>query len=128
MIVRQLADIQGTERDVQTDTWASRRLILQDDGVGFSVHDTVMKAGTETTMWYKNHIEAVYCIEGQGTVEDLASGQIHALRPGTLYLLNEHDRHVVRPTTDVRMVCVFNPACTGREVHDAHGAYPLLTD
>lgn len=128
MIVRQLADIQGTDRDVQTDTWASRRLILQDDGVGFSVHDTVMKAGTETTMWYKNHIEAVYCIEGQGTVEDLASGQIHALRPGTLYLLNEHDRHVVRPTTDVRMVCVFNPACTGREVHDAHGAYPLLTD
>ena len=128
MIVRQLADIQGTDRDVQTDTWVSRRLILQDDGVGFSVHDTVMKAGTETTMWYKNHIEAVYCIEGQGTVEDLASGQIHALRPGTLYLLNEHDRHVVRPTTDVRMVCVFNPACTGREVHDAHGAYPLLTD
>ncbi len=128
MIVRQLADIQGTHRDVQTDTWASRRLILQDDGVGFSVHDTIMKAGTETAMWYKNHFEAVYCIEGQGTVEDLASGQIHALRPGTLYLLNEHDRHVVRPTTDVRLVCVFNPGCTGREVHDAEGAYPLLTD
>ncbi len=126
MIVRQLRDIQGTDRDVQADTWASRRLILHDDGVGFSVHDTIMKAGTETTMWYKNHIEAVYCIEGQGTLEDLATGEIHALAPGTLYLLNNHDRHVVRPATDIRMVCVFNPACTGREVHDEEGTYPLL--
>jgi L-ectoine synthase len=26
------------------------------------------------------------------------------------------------------MVCVFTPALTGREVHDADGAYPLLTE
>jgi L-ectoine synthase len=28
----------------------------------------------------------------------------------------------------VRTVCVFNPPCTGREVHDENGVYPLLTE
>lgn len=128
MIVRQLEDIEGTERDVKGETWSSRRLILRDDKVGFSVHDTIMKAGTDTEMWYKNHIEAVYCIDGEGEIEDLGTGQVHKVVPGTLYLLNDHDRHRVRPKTDLRMVCVFNPACTGQEVHDESGAYPLLAD
>lgn len=128
MIVRQLSDIEGTERDVKAPTWSSRRLILSDDKVGFSVHDTIMKAGTDTLMWYKNHIEAVYCIEGEGEIEDLATGIVHHVEPGTLYLLNNHDKHRVRPKTDLRMVCVFNPPCTGQEVHDEEGAYPLLTE
>lgn len=127
MIVRRLADIRGTERDVEADTWRSRRLVLADDGVGFSVHDTLLHAGTTTDMWYQNHIEAVYCIDGAGTVEDLATGEVHDIGPGTMYLLNEHDRHRVTARSDLRMVCVFNPPCTGREVHDENGAYPLLT-
>jgi L-ectoine synthase len=126
MIVRRLADIRGTERDVEAETWRSRRLVLADDGVGFSVHDTLLHAGTTTDMWYQNHIEAVYCIDGAGTVEDLATGEVHDIGPGTMYLLNEHDRHRVTARSDLRMVCVFNPPCTGREVHDENGAYPLL--
>lgn len=128
MIVRQLEDILNSGRDVKGETWNSRRLILNDDKVGFSVHDTIMKAGTKTTMWYKNHIEAVYCIEGEGEIETLADGKVYPIKPGTLYLLNDHDKHQVRPKTDVRMVCVFNPPVTGREVHDEEGAYPLLVD
>ncbi|QSO55219.1 ectoine synthase [Alicyclobacillus curvatus] len=128
MIVRQLSDIVATDNDVHGETWVSRRLLLSNDKVGFSLHDTVMKAGTETTMWYKNHVEAVYCIEGQGELEDLVSGRKHQLSPGTLYVLNGHERHVVRPKTDVRMVCVFNPPVTGRETHDEEGAYPLIVD
>lgn len=126
MIVRSLADIVGSERDVAAPTWSSRRLVLADDRVGFSLHDTVIHAGTETAMWYRNHIEAVYCIEGEGTLTDVASGEVHDLGPGTMYLLDQHDRHVVRATTDLRMICVFNPPCTGTETHDEHGAYPLL--
>lgn len=128
MIVRQLADILGTDRDVKGETWTSRRIMLADDKVGFSVHDTIMKAGTETTMWYKNHVEAVYVIEGEGELEDLVNGKTHHLSPGTLYLLNGHERHTVRPKTDVRMVCVFNPPVTGKETHDEDGAYPLLVE
>ena len=48
--------------------------------------------------------------------------------PGTLYLLNDHDKHTVRPRTDITCVCVFNPPVTGREVHDENGVYPLVTE
>lgn len=126
MIVRHLKDLEGTDRDVVSTTWTSRRFILADEGMGFSLHDTIIRAGTETSMWYKNHFEAVYCIEGEGTLVDLATGEEHRLSPGTMYALNEHDRHVVKAETDLRMVCVFNPPCTGAEVHDEDGAYPLL--
>ena len=128
MIVKQLTDMIGTSQDVKGETWNSRRLLLAKEHVGFSLHDTIMKAGTETTMWYKNHIEAVYCIEGEGELEDLVNGKTYQLSPGTLYVLNGNERHIVRPNTDVRMVCVFNPPVTGREIHDEQGAYPLLTE
>ena len=39
--------------------------------MGFSLHDMVIRAGAELTMWYKNHLEEVYCIEGEGEVEVL---------------------------------------------------------
>lgn len=127
MIVRTLEGIVGTERDVEAPTWRSRRLVLADDRVGFSLHDTIIEAGTETTMWYRNHIEAVYCIEGEGTLHDSATGEDHEVSAGTMYLLDQHDHHVMRARTRMRVVCVFNPPCTGAETHDEDGVYPLLT-
>jgi L-ectoine synthase len=126
MIVRKLTDIIGTDRDVDDGNWVSRRLLLRKDGMGFSMHETILRAGTETYMWYKHHLEAVYCIDGEGELEDLASGTIHRLAPGTLYALNEHDKHIVRAKTDLRTVCVFYPPVTGQEVHDEEGVYPLI--
>lgn len=127
MIVRTLDDIVGSDREVVADTWTSRRLLLADDRLGFSLHDTLIRAGTTTTMWYKNHVEAVYCIEGNGRLIDVDSGTVHGLAPGTVYVLDDHDRHQVVADTDLRMVCVFTPPCTGGETHDADGSYPLLT-
>lgn len=127
MIVRTLDDIVGTERDVAAPTWSSRRLVLAGDGVGFSLHDTVIHAGTETVMWYRHHVEAVYCIEGSGTLHDTATGEVHDISAGSMYLLDQHDHHVLKARTDMRMVCVFTPPCTGAETHDADGTYPLLT-
>jgi L-ectoine synthase len=126
MIVQKLADIIGTDRDVDNGNWVSRRLLLRKDGMGFSMHETILRAGTETYMWYKHHLEAVYCIDGEGEVEDLATGTIHRLEPGTLYALDEHDKHIVRAKTDIRTICVFYPPLSGREVHDEEGVYPLL--
>ncbi|MGD9621941.1 MAG: ectoine synthase [Mycolicibacterium sp.] len=42
----------------------------------------------------------------------------------TMYLLNGHEPHRVSCHTQLRMLCVFNPPVTGREVHDDTGAYP----
>lgn len=124
MIVRDLATLAGGEREVVTPNWTSRRLLLAADGLRFSLHDTVIEAGTQTTMWYRNHVEAVYCIEGEGEVEVLPDGPVHPLRPGVAYVLDGHERHVLRAKTRMRMVCVFDPPCTGREVHGPDGAYP----
>ena len=127
MIVRKLKDILGTEREVHAPngSWTSRRLSLKEDEMGFSVNDTLIHAGTETYIWYKNHLEAVYCVEGKGEIEDLATGEIHPISDGTLYLLNKHDKHYLRATETMRMICVFNPPLTGREVHTKEGYYEL---
>ena len=126
MIVRSIDDMRGTEREVHADTWVSTRLLLKEDGMGFSFHETILYAGTETPMWYKNHVESVYCVAGAGEIEDLATGERHPIKAGTLYALDQHDRHVLRAHEDLRMLCVFNPPCTGQETHDADGSYPLV--
>lgn len=124
MIVRKLAEIRRSDRNITSRGWESARLLLKDDKMGFSFHVTTMHAGAELHMHYRNHLEAVLVIEGTGTIEDLAAGKTHRLAPGVLYALNEHDRHIVRPETDLITVCAFNPPVTGSEVHDEHGAYP----
>lgn len=130
MIVRRLKDILHTERDVRTDTWASRRLLLRGDGMGFSMHETTIFAGTQTHIWYKNHLEAVYCVEGSGEVELIPSGEVFRIEPGTIYALDKHDRHWLRADAgaDMRLVCTFNPALVGNEVHDAEGVYALAPE
>jgi L-ectoine synthase len=124
MIVRTLEAIEGGERDVRAETWRSRRLLLSDDRMGFSLHDTVLYAGTETRMWYRHHVEAVYILSGEGELLDLDSGIVHPIGPGTMYALDRHDRHVLRARTELRCVCVFNPPLSGAEVHGPDGAYP----
>ena len=128
MIVRRLPEIIGSNRDIEAENrnWVSRRFLLRSDAMGFSFHETVVFAGTETYIHYKNHLEAVYCVGGEGEIEDLETGLVHPIGDGTLYALNNHERHYLRAKTDLRMICVFNPALTGSEVHDREGAYPLL--
>ncbi|WP_026675617.1 ectoine synthase [Alkalihalobacterium bogoriense] len=128
MKVVKLTDIIGTEQDIEGGNWNSRRLILKKDGMGYSVHDTIIRAGTETHIWYQNHLEAVYCIEGEGEVVTLKDNKVHPISKDTLYALDEHDEHLLRAKTDMRMVCVFNPPITGREVHDENGVYPVDED
>jgi L-ectoine synthase len=124
MIVRKLKDLRNTDRDVKSNGWDSTRLLLKEDGMGFSFHVTKLYAGSELKMHYQNHLEAVLVLKGTGTIEDLETGTTHRLRPGVMYALDAHDRHVVRPETDILTACVFNPPVTGREVHDENGAYP----
>jgi len=124
VIIRTLDEVKGTDREVHAPTWTSRRLLLAKDGMGFSMHDTVLHAGHTTEMCYLHHLEAVYCIEGEGEIRVLPDGPGTPIRPGTLYALDGHERHEVRADRDLRMVCVFNPPVTGAEVHGADGAYP----
>lgn len=125
MIVRTLTEATKTGRRVVTGNWESTRLLLAGDRMGFSFHITTVYAGTETPMCYRHHLESVYCIAGAGEVESLDDGRVHPVMPGTIYILDKHDRHVLRARTEMTLACVFNPPLKGREVHDDTGAYPL---
>ena len=126
MIVRSLKDIEGTDRQVNAQNWMSRRLLLQNDGMGFSLHDTVIHAGTRTEMHYQHHLEAVYCIEGSGKITLLETGEEFPIREGTVYALDRNDRHILSAESTMRMICVFNPPLVGPESHDENGVYPVL--
>ena len=128
MIIRTLEDIAGTDRDVSGPGFRSRRILLRKDGMQHSLHFSEVPAGTEMQLWYKVHLEANLVITGTGEVEDVATGEVHPIGPGSLYALDQNDRHVLRAHTDLQLVCVFTPALTGRETHDADGSYLLVAD
>ncbi len=127
MIVRDFNKIVEREsnRVVSDAQWSSVRMLLAEDGMGFSFHITFLEPGSEHTFEYKNHFESVYCMKGSGSITDLATGKTHAIRPGVMYALNEHDRHILRADEELVMACVFNPPVTGKEVHQADGSYAL---
>jgi L-ectoine synthase len=107
--------------NVPTVEWGngtSQRFLVAADGVGYTVTDTLVRAGTKSRLEYRNHLEACYCYAGSGEVIEL-DGTSHPIVPGTLYALDEHDAHflVASPHEDMRLVCVFTPALRGDEVH-----------
>lgn len=128
MIVRTLAEAEKSERRIVSPdgNWESTRLLLKDDNMGYSFHITTIYEGADFRMHYKNHLESVYCISGEGEVETLADGKKYPISPGTLYNLNLHDEHMLRAFKELKLACVFNPPVTGKEVHNADGAYELM--
>jgi L-ectoine synthase len=125
MIVRKLQDAEKSDRKIVSQGWDSTRLLLKNDGMGFSFHITTIYKDAELPMHYQNHLESVYCISGKGSIEDVATGEVHAIAPGVMYALNLHDKHILRAEEEMKMACVFNPPLHGREVHNVNGANEL---
>jgi L-ectoine synthase len=122
VIIRKKDDVVGTKGDASGERWHSFRLLHQEDGMHVTLTDSILEAGFEMQLWQKNHLEACYCIEGEGTVEEVDTGTVHDIRPGTLYAMNNHDRHRIKAITQMRILCTFFPALTGHEVHDTDGS------
>ena len=122
MIVRTVDDVAGTEHDVRGDGWRSVRLFVRHHELGFSLSETTVDAGAVLSFWYKHHQEACFVIDGEADITERDTGVVHRIRPGSAYA-PQHDRHTIRVITPLRLVCVFNPALTGRETHDADGSY-----
>jgi L-ectoine synthase len=130
MIVRTLPEAEKTGRRIVSpdSNWESTRLLLKDDNMGFSFHITTIYQGADFQMHYQHHLESVYCISGEGEVEILADGNKHAITPGTIYILDKHDKHILRAFKEMKLACVFNPPLSGKEVHNADGAYELIPE
>lgn len=127
MIVRTLEECRQSERRVVAQTWESVRMLLKDDNMGFSFHVTTIFKGGETYIHYQNHLESVYCMSGEGEIEVIGE-ETYPIKPGTLYILDQHDEHYLRAHSgaDMVMACVFNPPLTGAETHDEKGVYPII--
>lgn len=128
MFVRNLKDARESGRLITSNGWDSTRLILKNDGMGFSFHITRIFEGAELHLHYQNHLESVYCVSGKGSVEDTATGKVYPIEAGTVYVLDKNDKHILRAETEMEMACVFNPPLHGKEVHDENGAYPTEAD
>jgi len=100
MIVRSLDNLINTDRDISWGAGKSRRYLLEKDGLGYSVMETIVDAGSESILEYKNHLESCYCIY-----------------PGVLYTLNKHDKHILAGTTRMKLLSIFLPALVGPESH-----------
>ena len=60
MIIRDMNELKNSERAVSDARWTSIRMLLADDGMGFSFHITIIEPGSEHTFHYKNHFESVF--------------------------------------------------------------------
>ena len=123
MIVRDFNKLKDTDRSVSDAQWNSVRMLLADDGMGFSFHITTLHAGSEHQFHYKHHFESVFCMQGKGSITDLGTGETHEITPGVMYALNLHDKHILRADETLVMACCFNPPVTGTEVHREDGSY-----
>lgn len=119
MIIRHLDEV----TTVEWGNGLSRRFLVEADGMGYTVTDTTVLAGTKSRLEYRRHLEACYCIDGSGEVVD-ENGQSYPITPGTLYALDQHDAHflIADPEQDMRLVCMFTPALVGDERHNLDSA------
>ena len=122
MIVRSLSDLLGTAREVDWGNGSSRRFLIANDNMKFSLTDTIVKAGSRSLLEYRNHLEACYCISGKGEIEDASTGERHEITPGTMYALDKHEAHYLIAKDELRLVCVFSPPLRGDESHRLAGS------
>lgn len=130
MIVRNLEQAENDERRIISPdgNWESTRLLLKSDDMGFSFHITTIYQGADFYLHYQNHLESVYCISGEGEVETLEDNIKHPIKPGTIYILDKNDKHMLRAFSEMKMACVFNPPLNGKELHNEDGSYELESE
>lgn len=125
MKVVRLAEIESTSRrvDCPRGGFTSFRFLLASDGLGFSLHKTVIPKGDVQRWHYKHHLEACYCASGRGVLVDWGAVKEWAIEPDTVYAPDKHELHTFQALEDTVLICVFNPPLTGRETHRADGSY-----
>ena len=125
MKIIRIAETVDTPREVHCPHggFISYRALLASDGMGFSVHKTVIPAGSPQHWHYTHHLEACYCIQGRGTITNLATGEQQEIVPDSIYVLDNHDDHTFQALEEVVLISIFNPPVTGNEVHREDGSY-----
>lgn len=125
MKIVKISDIKGTNREVHCPKggFVSNRILLESDGMGYSMTKTVIPPNGPQFWHYKNHLESCYCVSGRGKITNANTLEEFIIEPDVTYVLDKHDPHVFEAFEEVVLICVFNPPLTGQEVHGEDGAY-----
>ena len=102
----------------------SHRFLLEEDGMGLTITRTVIPPKGPQRWAYPHHLEACYCVAGEGELVDLATGERHRILPDMVYALDKHDEHTFEAIGGpVTLICVFTPALRGDEAHKPGHSY-----
>lgn len=125
MKIVKIKELEGTKRHVKGVGFDSVRILLESDGMGFSLHKTIIPKGEPQHWHYKYHLESCYCVSGRGVIVNLKTGESFEIEPETTYVLDEHDDHTFEALEDTILISVFNPPVTGSEIHKEDGSYDI---
>ena len=123
MFVKRVGEMRANGEEMVVANGGARtvRALTAADGMGFSLSEVGIFTGAAVNLWYKHHWEANYILSGSGRVEDLGTGEVWPLEPGSLYNVGPKDRHRVTAEAALHLVSVFCPPLRGDEQHDADG-------
>jgi len=123
MKVKTIKELEGTERHIKGVGFDSIRVLLEKDGMGFSLHKTIIPKGDPQHWHYKHHLESCYCIKGSGIIKNLTTKESYPINVDSIYILDSNDDHTFQALEDVVLISVFNPPVSGNEIHDESGSY-----
>lgn len=111
-------------RKVEFHAGISHRLLLAEDGMGYTMTKTVIRpeAG-KVFQHYKHHLESCYCVSGKAVLTSADAGESFDIEPDTTYVLEANDPHYFEAIEETTLICVFNPPLTGQEIHHEDGSY-----
>ena len=126
MFVRRLDELRaaGEEKVVANGGARTVRMLAKRDELGFSLSDVRLSAGQDNKLWYKNHWEVNYVLDGCAKVSAVNTDEVFEINPWSLYIVGPADPHRFESITDVHVLSLFEPPLTGTEVHDADGVLP----
>lgn len=114
------------DRKVEFHAGVSNRLLLADDGMGYTLTKTIIQPSAgKLFQQYRHHLESCYCVSGRATLTDGETGEEFEIIPDVTYVLDKNDAHWFEAHEETVLICVFNPPLVGNEVHDEDGSYPI---
>lgn len=114
------------ERKVEFHAGISNRILIKEDGAGYSMTKTIIQpeAG-KVFQHYKHHHETCYCVSGRATLTNSKTGEEFDIYPDVTYILDDNDPHYFEAHEETTLICTFNPPLVGNEVHLEDGSYSV---
>jgi quercetin dioxygenase-like cupin family protein len=123
MKVFKVSDLEES-RKVKFGAGVSHRMLLDSDGMGYTMTKTVISPEAGKSFWhYKSHLETCYCVSGKATLTNSTTGEEFEVGPDVTYVLDKHDPHYFEAHEETVLICTFNPPLTGQETHKEDGSY-----